>query len=780
MRRLATLRHVARPASVNIALLLSCTRAYRRRDKNITTFANPAAMRPDPAARPRFPWFLTLSFVLCVAIFAAAAASFLANMRALSASAAEIARSDAAVRALYALQAQLLSADAGFRGFVLTGRAEFLEPFHHARNEHDKDLKRAAAVLAPGGAQQRRLSALRDETGRLFAHLQEVITLREEKGIETAATVVGANKGKDQMIRALALVKELREHEEGLSALHAQESGSGTSTTVLTTLSSSALAIVALTLFYILTRKFFLQRGASEHALRARESEFRALFDMAAVGMVECVASSGSIVRVNARFCDLLGYPAAELDRTIFFQLLHAADGGADRSDYDRMLRKETREWVAEKRCMKRDGMPIWVRLSFGLILDAGGAPHRTVGIIEDIDERKRMESELRDSAAVLSTVSGEAPDLVYVKDTAGRLVKANRAMERLFGQPRAALLGKNELDLLDDPADAKRVRETDCRIMQGARTERIEESMRINGRAHTFLSTKVPRYDAERNVIGLIGISRDITDRKQAEDMLRQDHDVLAAAVRARTAELAELSRHLITVSEEEKARLARELHDEMGSSLAAISMDMGWILKKLRQTHPELAERQARALAGIHATLDLKRRIVEGLRPLALEHFGLETALRAHCDAFAESTRLAVDVHLQEGLPELDAVSNLTLFRVAQECMTNVARHARATRVTLHVHHDEGSVRARIEDDGIGIPSDVMSRPGAHGILGMRERVSKLGGTLSVRCGDAGKGTAVEAVLPLAPVPAAGDANRTAHAPAGRPSPDVATPAL
>lgn len=708
-------------------------------------------MRSDNRALSRFPWFLTLSFVLCVAIFAVAAASFVVSMRNLSVSTAEVERSNAAIRSLYALQAQLLSAETGFRGFVVTGKADFLEPYHHARNEHDREFKRAAELISLDGAQQPRLAELGTEIGGMFAHMQEVIALREEKGMETAATVVGSYKGKEQMDRVRALIKDLREHEERLFSLGERESSGSTSSTFLSTLASSGLAIVALSLFYVLTRKFFMQRGASELALRAREAEFRALFDMAAVGMIECVAATGSIVRMNSKFCAMLGYAEGELERVIVFQLLHPVEGGTERADYDRMLRGESTEWVAERRCVRRDGQTLWVRLSFGLIVDAHGTPHRTVGIIEDIDDRKRIEAELRDSAAVLSTVSGDAPDLVYAKDTAGRLVKVNRAMERLFGQSRAELLGRNELDLLDDPVDAKCIRETDCRIMRSGRTDRVEETIRVNGRTRTFLSTKMPRYDADRKVVGLIGISRDITDRKRAEDMLRHDHDELAVAVRERTAELAELSRHLIKVSEEEKAKLARELHDEMGSSLAAISMDLGWVLKRLRQTSPELAERQERALAGIRATLDLKRRIVEGLRPLALEHFGLETALRAHCEAFAASVRLAVQLEFPEALPELDSVTNLTLFRVIQECLTNAAKHAKATRIWVEVTRAEAGVRAQVVDDGVGVPSDVMCRPASHGIRGMRERVSQLGGALSITCNAKGTGTAVQVELPL-----------------------------
>ena len=252
--------------------------------------------------------------------------------------------------------------------------------------------------------------------------------------------------------------------------------------------------------------------------------------------------------------------------------------------------------------------------------------------------------------------------------------------------------------------------------------------------------------------MVGLIGISRDITERKNAEKELVHSRDRLASDVRERTLQLANLSRHLIRVSEEEKNKLARELHDELGSALAAISMDLGWILKQMRTVDPELAKRQERALDGIRATLDMKRRLVDGLRPLSLEHFGFDFARGAHCEGFAETSGIAVAVEGPEDPPRLEGGKSLALFRVVQECLTNVAKHAKATRVVVSVEIDGDKVVVRVEDDGIGIPDDLADRPETYGLVGMRERLAEFGGTLSIGRSGKGKGTLVEASVPLA----------------------------
>jgi signal transduction histidine kinase len=253
----------------------------------------------------------------------------------------------------------------------------------------------------------------------------------------------------------------------------------------------------------------------------------------------------------------------------------------------------------------------------------------------------------------------------------------------------------------------------------------------------------------------------REARRRQDAEETLKRNQERLDAAVRERTAELSALSRHLITVAEQEKASLARELHDEMGSSLAAISMDMGWILKRLRQLDPVLAERQERALAAVHATLDAKRRIVDNLRPLHLEHFGLEFALRALGESFAGGSGLTVEVEYPEDPPVLGPDANLALFRAVQECLTNVARHAAAKHAWVRAEATSGTMAVTIEDDGAGMPAGLTRKPGAHGILGMRERMMQVGGELSIGRGPQGKGTVVTLTVPLAlnPPPAAED---------------------
>lgn len=217
------------------------------------------------------------------------------------------------------------------------------------------------------------------------------------------------------------------------------------------------------------------------------------------------------------------------------------------------------------------------------------------------------------------------------------------------------------------------------------------------------------------------------------------------------RALELAELSQHLIRVSEQEKAQLARELHDALGSNLTAVNMDVAWVQKRLRDNEPQLAERLQRALNVLAQTAEISRTVIEGLRPMTLDHLGLDHAMRAHCEEFTKRTGVPCDVSFDRNLGPLDPAWSIALYRIAQEALTNVAKHASATRARIALERGDDIVSLRVVDDGVGINPDVLTRPQGYGIIGMRERVRQLGGTLTIERGPNSRGTIIDARIPL-----------------------------
>ncbi|MBB6094486.1 signal transduction histidine kinase [Povalibacter uvarum] len=239
---------------------------------------------------------------------------------------------------------------------------------------------------------------------------------------------------------------------------------------------------------------------------------------------------------------------------------------------------------------------------------------------------------------------------------------------------------------------------------------------------------------------------------RARAEGALLEANQRLNREVEERTAELTELSQHLIRVAEEEKARLARELHDTLGSNLTAINMDLNWISKRLASENVELRERLQRSLQMLSDTVELKHEVIEGLRPSHLDNLGLAYAMRSHCREFTRRTGVPCDVDVLEDFDDLDPSWSIALYRIAQEALTNVTRHAKAQSVRVQLVREEEGIRLRVIDDGMGIPEGAATRPKSHGLVGMRERMRQIGGAVRFSPSTGQRGTVVDAFIPHA----------------------------
>ncbi|WP_081933742.1 CHASE3 domain-containing protein [Massilia sp. 9096] len=246
--------------------------------------------------------------------------------------------------------------------------------------------------------------------------------------------------------------------------------------------------------------------------------------------------------------------------------------------------------------------------------------------------------------------------------------------------------------------------------------------------------------------------IRRGFRLRLEAERALQQTNDHLESLVAARTEQLSVLSRHLIRVSEDEKARLARELHDEMGANLTAIGMALATVGEQLKASRPELAASLAGARTTLVETVQLKRRIVEDLRPSLLDNLGLSAALQSYCEDFARVTGIDCEALIDDDVDDAGPMQAIALFRITQEALNNIAKYAKARHAIVHLAREGEALALEVSDDGVGIAADAMRRPKSHGLLGMRERALLLGGSLQVGRGVNGIGTSVHACVPLA----------------------------
>jgi signal transduction histidine kinase len=250
--------------------------------------------------------------------------------------------------------------------------------------------------------------------------------------------------------------------------------------------------------------------------------------------------------------------------------------------------------------------------------------------------------------------------------------------------------------------------------------------------------------------------VRRDMRAREKRSRSLQQEQQRLESLVDERTAALTELSNYLQTVREEERAKLARDIHDELGGILVSAKMDVNWAEERVRRADPAAAAKLERAVKTLDDGVQIKRRIIEELRPTLLDNLGLSAALEWQVHEICDRAKLACEICTPDDDSSIPPPIAIALYRILQEALTNVIKYAGARHVNVDLAVSDGSVMLIIEDDGIGIPDNAHRNRLSHGISGMRQRVRALHGEFSIGRRREG-GTVIEVHVPLAMVPAA-----------------------
>ena len=232
----------------------------------------------------------------------------------------------------------------------------------------------------------------------------------------------------------------------------------------------------------------------------------------------------------------------------------------------------------------------------------------------------------------------------------------------------------------------------------------------------------------------------------KREQALLSEERTRLEQLVRERTATLTELANHLQQVREDERGHLARELHDELGALLTAAKLDVARLKSKIDMGNPDVADRVKHMTDTLNSGIALKRRIVEDLRPSSLANLGLSTSLEILTSEFAQ--RIGIDIEASLEAVEMSDATELTIYRLVQESLTNIGKYAKASAIQVSVHNYPTYVAVQIQDNGEGFDLSTI-RPNSHGLAGMRHRVEAAGGRLTINSA-VGEGTTISAVIP------------------------------
>ncbi len=529
-------------------------------------------------------------------------------------------------------------------------------------------------------------------------------------------------------------------------------------------------------------------RKQAEEALRESEERFRAILRQATAGIVR-KDEDGRLIFVNQAFCNMLGYTESELLGKTMWDLMHAEDIEENRRAYSRLM-LEGVPFKLERRLIRQDGSVIWVDASVSPIMDAQGRPQSAVAVEVDITARKEAEEALQQLNLQLEErVLSRTAKLRAVNQTLRDEILERRRVEEALRKSEAVAHANEEklrslfellpvgISFLNPEGQIIQMNAALLNILRLSREEFLNRAYRVRRYIRADGTTMPPTefasaraiaenrtiYNVETGIlledgnvvwtsvsaapvdvadVSIVVVTVDITDAKRAEQALQESH-----------ARLRILSQRLVEVQEDERRALARELHDRVGQTLAALNINLIIINSQLSGVAAEqIGTRLNDSMKLVAETISLVRDVMTDLRPAVLDDYGLEAAIDSHLSQY--KARYSIDVRFEkpsQPILRLGPSIEMTFLRIAQEALMNIARHAHATQVQLSLRQEQEEICMTIQDNGTGIQSwQEANRPGSHGLTIMRERAEAFGGNLQVRSVP-GQGTTIEVTIPL-----------------------------
>ncbi len=351
-----------------------------------------------------------------------------------------------------------------------------------------------------------------------------------------------------------------------------------------------------------------------------------------------------------------------------------------------------------------------------------------------------QLEEEKFRSLAIISPVG------IYITDKEGACTYVNEAWCRMAGLNFKEALGDGWINGIF-PDDRSNISKTWKKYLNTGNNWNWEYRFQDkSGKITWVYGIATPIKNPQGETLGYIGNNFDITSRKHSEDLLKESEDKL----RQYSEELLELTRHREEVRENERSRIAHDLHDDLGQKLTAINMDIAWLKSRIGVQTPLVESKIKQMVQLLNMTIESVQQISFGLRPSILDNLGLRAAIEWQVREFNKSTGISCSLSFHFKETELHSECSLMVFRLIQEALTNITRHSEATEVSIKLDAIDNSLKIIIKDNGKGIENEKILSNKTLGLIGMKERVNSFKGTINIK-GTPGKGTEIVVNIPV-----------------------------
>jgi PAS domain S-box-containing protein len=474
--------------------------------------------------------------------------------------------------------------------------------------------------------------------------------------------------------------------------------------------------------------------GKRELKVASEEELYKILAHHSQVGCY--IMQDGKFQFVNSHFQEYAGYTGDEMLTMKPTSLILPEDRRKTARNTIMMLRGQ-RLSPYEFRILTKDGGIKWITEA---VMSITYREKRAIlGNSMDITERKEANRRLEELEALESSILDAIPQAV-VGLHERRINFANHAVEFIFGWNSKELIGKNIHVVYRNEKEADTIGKLFYSNLEKQRTFETEfPCLRKDGRK-ILCRIKASRIGGKLFEKRIVVTFEDITAQKKAQEDLERSRQ-----------ELRNLSVHLQSVREEELTRVARKIHDELGQSLTALQMDLSWLLNRLPANSKAIREKTHSMHDLVDATIESVHNISTELRPSLLDDLGLPAAIEWQAEDFRKRFNVPCQIYIDRGTFAIDQELATAIFRIFQETLTNIARHAKASLCKVSLTENENELCLEVRDNGIGITQHQIDNPRSFGIIGMRERTHLWGGTVHV-CNAKPSGTTVKVRIPLA----------------------------